>query len=257
MNYGMYMSASGALTAMRRLEVQSNNLANVSTSAFKPDFAYEVQRQPVRIEDDLPFLPSNELLERLGGGVLSAPSRIDLEPGPLQQTGRSLDLALEMEGFFVVGPGGEDTSTQRLTRDGRLSIGAGGSLVRSVDGQPLLNAAGAPVRVDPTLDIAIDGDGTVRQEGDVVGRLSIVRPADHNAIVKEGSGLYRLRDGAPPPDEVFAGVRQGFLERSGVDPMRALMAITQAGSAVDRNSRMIAIHDQNLSRAINTLGRVS
>lgn len=52
-------------------------------------------------------------------------------------------------------------------------------------------------------------------------------------------------------------VRQGHVERSGVDPVMALMDITKAGSAVERNARMIQLHYETVGRAISTLGRVS
>src|SRR5690606_13067862 len=75
MDYGLYLSAAGVLTNMHRTDVHANNLANVATTGFKPDFAVIRQRLPERLEDNIADVPAHELLERLGGGVLVDPTR--------------------------------------------------------------------------------------------------------------------------------------------------------------------------------------
>ena len=76
MNYGMYISASGALTSMHRLDALTNNLANVNTVGFKPHTPAVKQRDVARVEDDMPLADSNAMLERLGGGVQLAPAAL-------------------------------------------------------------------------------------------------------------------------------------------------------------------------------------
>ena len=258
MNYGMYLSASGVLTNMHRLDVHSNNLANMQTTGFKPDMVFSRQRDAVRIEDDLPFLPSNELLERLGGGVLVAPTRIKFSQGALEETGNALDVGIEGDGFFVVqSRTGEGDARFRLTRDGRMAIGPDGALVRATDGAPILDTANRPVRVDTSLPVDIDADGRVRQAGVEVARLRVVQPADPLALVKDGASSFRFRGADTRLVAADGFVRQGSLERSGVDPLMTLMAITKAGGAVATNTRMIELQDQATERAIGTLGRVS
>lgn len=113
MNYGLQISASGVLTSMYRQDVLANNLANMSTVGYKPDVPTTMLRDPARIEDDLGFMPSNDLIERLGAGVLSAPNRVSFAQGALETTNRPMDLAIEGDGFFVVrndsggGPGSQ------------------------------------------------------------------------------------------------------------------------------------------------------
>ena len=50
MNYGLYLAASGALDAVRRQEVLTNNLVNSETIGFKPDMVFGRQRLPARLE---------------------------------------------------------------------------------------------------------------------------------------------------------------------------------------------------------------
>src|SRR5690606_21363941 len=139
MDYGLYLSAAGVLTNMHRTDVHANNLANVATTGFKPDFAVIRQRLPERLEDNIADVPAHELLERLGGGVLVDPTRSDFTQGRLETSDQPLDLALQGDGFFVVDSGrGEDDERLRLSRDGRFTIDARGTLVRSTDGLPVL-----------------------------------------------------------------------------------------------------------------------
>lgn len=74
MYYGIQLAASGALTSLYRTDVLANNLANINTAGFKPDMVYTRQRDTARVEDDLPFLPTDDLLERLGAGSTWPPT---------------------------------------------------------------------------------------------------------------------------------------------------------------------------------------
>lgn len=258
MNYGMYMSASGVLTGMARQDVLANNLANMNTAAYKTDFAPVMQRATARVEDRLTSLPSNTMLEALGGGVLLAPTRSDFAPAALDPTSNALDIAIDGPGFFVADTGrGAGDQRFRLTRDGRLSLEPTGRLVRAADGLPLVSQTGLPITVDPTLPIAIADDGAVRQGDDEVGRLRLVSPRDTLSLTKEGNGLYAFQGETLPTGGLMGAVRQQRVERSGVDPFTALMGITRAGGAVENNARLLTLHDQALGRAITTLGRVT
>src|SRR4051812_42884899 len=73
MSYGLQISASGVMTSLYAQDVYANNLANMDTPGFKPEIPSIMPRLAVRQEDHLPFMPSNALLERLGGGALLEP----------------------------------------------------------------------------------------------------------------------------------------------------------------------------------------
>lgn len=255
MNYGLYMSTAGLLTKSHQMDVLTNNLANVRTTGYKPDRAFMVQRDPVRIEDGRAFLPSDELLERLGGGTLVAPTAPDFTPAPLEVTDGPLDVAIEGPGFFHIS-GGADPAASRLTRDGRFIIDERGRLVRAGDGKAVLDDRGAEIRLDPNQDVSIDSDGTISQPDGPVARLAIVTPEAANALVKEGASLFRFRDGEVRTRPATGFVRQGTLENSGVDPVSTMTQIIDTARAFERNARMIQIFDQGLSRVINTFGRV-
>ncbi len=259
MNYGMYLAASGALTSMHRLDALTNNLANVNTTGFKPHAPAVRQREVARVEDGLGRMDSNAMLERLGGGVQLARTRIGFAQGALKQTGNPLDLGIQGDGFLMIrGDMSGNEAELHLTRDGRLTLAADGTIVQGTTGRPVLGLGNQPVRVDPAKSITIDGDGTIRQDGIGVGQLRFVDVPDRQRLSKAGDGLFRLSNDAIEGLRPAEGrIHQGELEGSAVDEIRALMQVQAAASDARSNLAMIDYHDRLMDRAINRLGRVS
>jgi flagellar basal-body rod protein FlgF len=258
MNQGMNISASGALTAMYVQDVATNNLANMNTVGFKPEITSLLARDAARIEDGLMSLPSNELLERLGAGVLIAPNRVSFEQGPLVSTSNDLDLAIQGEGYFVVREHTDETGDRfRLSRDGRLTRDTKGQLVRAADGLPILDVLNRPITL-PDGHVAIAGDGTISQEGRTLGQIQVTQVPDNSRLVKIGHGMFQAPSDAMENRRPASGlVRQGQLEGAAVDPVMASVQVTRAAADAQRNFGMLQYHDRLLERAINTLGRVA
>jgi len=259
MNYGLQMSAAGALVAMHRQDVISANLANMDTVGFKADFANVMQRDPVRKEDSLPNLPSDDMLERLTGGLFAAPTTTSFSQGGLRETRGDLDVAIRGEGFLAVRDervSGPDST--RLTRDGRLSRDARGRLVTATTGLPVLSTSGQPIVLDGKGKIGIGPDGLVTQDGNVVGRIRIADVADRSILRKSGDGLFALTQQQYNAARNGTGeLRQGFVEDSTVDEVRALMQFTNVSRDVESNVSMIEQQDRMLERAINSFGRLT
>ncbi len=260
MNYGLYLSASGMQTAMYRMDVFANNLANMSTVGFKRDMPATRQRDVVRIEDGVTNLPSNKMLEALGGGVMLAPTRVVREQGVLEPTPNPLDVGIQGTGFMVVRQSaGTGPDNFKLTRDGRLTINRQGTLVQSTSGFPVLDSNDRPITLESRRPVRIDADGNVSQDGKLAGRIHVVDIADAGALRKQGDNLLSV------PADVMARrtlatnstIQQGTVERSTVDPIRATMQISSAERAVSRGARMIQIHDEVMQRAINTFGKIA
>lgn len=255
MNYGLNISASGALTSLYRQDVLANNLANLNTVGFKPDVPEIRHRDPARIEDGLFHLPSNELIEILGAGVIPGPSRISFAQGDIQTTGEPLDLAIEGDGFLVVDAGEGELA---LTRDGRLTINADRELVMATSGLPVLNDAGQPITIPNDTAVTINTDGEIIQDGGPVGRIRLADLADRQALAKIGEGLFGV-----PPQAIGALTRasgrlvQGAVEGSAVNEIRAMLDVQAASRAVGTNIGMMTYADRMMERAINTFGRTS
>jgi flagellar basal body rod protein FlgG len=254
-NYGFTVGAAGILANMFRQDVASNNLANIQTIGFKADMATTIPRRAAREEDGLGQIPSNALLERLGAGVLLAPTRTSFSQGAVTRTGNPLDLAVDGPGFLAIA--GSDGST-RLTRDGRLTLDRSGRLVTVTDGQSVLDASGRPINLDPRRGVQIDEAGTVYQGGAAVARLQFVDVADRTRLRKLGDNQFGVDAGALATARPATGrVLQFSVEQSSADPIQSVMAVQSAANAVGTNVRVMQIHDELMNRAINTFGRVS
>ncbi|MHC4996159.1 MAG: flagellar basal body protein, partial [Planctomycetota bacterium] len=99
MNYGLYMSSSAVLTGMHLQDVAANNLANVNTVGFKAGLASIQSRDAESIEDRLGVDMAHQLLDKLGGGVLLRPSKVDTSNGALDKTENPLDVGIDRDGF--------------------------------------------------------------------------------------------------------------------------------------------------------------
>lgn len=258
MYYGIQLAASGALTSLYRTDVLSNNLANLNTTGFKPDFAYARERDTARIEDNLPFLPSNELLEQLGAGAHMAPNSVDHAQGTLTETGNDLDLAIRGEGFFVLrtlADGG--TAGLRLSRDGRFTLDQAGRMVSATTGLPVMSESNQSIVLDRGVSVTVDADGTVKQAGEEVGRIQIRDLKDRDLLTRVGDGLFSLSTKALAQAIPATGtVHQGVIEGSGVNAIGAMMGIQGAAKSVGVNFGMIAYQDRMMERAINTFARI-
>lgn len=264
MNYGLYLSASAVMVHSHRQDVLSNNLANVNTPGFKPQFADVQQRPAERIEEGL-FDPdiSQAMLERLGGGVFAAAHTINFEPGSLIETGRPLDLALtEKDAFFAVQNTNPRTGEAEvmLTRDGRFSINNAGELVTQA-GHRVLNAQDNPIRVPEGTRPHFGPEGQVAfldQSGAAVGQSRIqVTRADTSKLENHGQNLFRMVGPDTREDVRFPAVQPGHYEGSGTNPIQTMMQIVAATKAATGNANMIRYHDQMMAASVGTFGRVA
>jgi flagellar basal-body rod protein FlgF/flagellar basal-body rod protein FlgG len=249
MPYGMYLSAAGAQVQSQRLQVLSNNLANVSTPGFKRDFAVFQARHAEEIERGTAAAGSRSIND-LGGGVNFSETITDYSTGTFQQTGNPTDLAIQGDGFFLVSREGESF----LTRAGNFQVAADGRLTTD-RGLEVLSTERQPITVDPTVPWHFLSPGVVSQNGNSVP-LAIVQPESLGELRKAGESLFEplaeVQD--VPPDQ--RRVVQGFLEQSSVQPTQEMMELIETSRAYEANIRMIQNHDHLLSALFNRVLRV-
>lgn len=257
MNYGFYTSASGAFTQMARVDVLSNNLANVDTVAFKPLGISVRQRDAVRTEDGLQHVDTSALLERLGAGVMPTPTRISTRQGAVSETGNPLDVAVQGDGYFMVRIDDELQPTG-LTRDGRMLIGPDGTLVQAGSGRPVLSPNGQRIELELGATPEIRGDGVISQSGVVVGQLGLVHVPEPGAMASLGGGIFHPSAQQMEQSRAASGlIRSHAVERSAVDAISTMMGITRASGSARSSLRVASTIDETMNQAINRLGRVS
>lgn len=259
MNYGLYLSASGVLTNSYRQDVFANNLANVNTVGFKPDLPTLAQRQPEAIEDAVPYGTAHDLLDRLGGGVLAGQQRVNFAAGPIELTGRDLDVALTDTNSFLtvehVDPQSGEASA-RLTRDGRLAVSGEGFLVNAT-GHRVLGPGDQPIALSANAATTVTPDGRLQQNGADVGVLQVATVNDTDRLEKTGANLFTFAGPDPRTPNLTPNLRVGALESSGTSAIGTMMQIMATTKAATANANLIKYHDTLMDRAVNTLGRVA
>lgn len=246
MPYGMYISAEGAQVQQRRLEVIANNLANVETAGFKRDVAMFQARFAEAIQQGTDY-PHSQSQNDIGGGVKIIDVATDFSGSSLRETGMQTDFAVNGDGFFQVrGADGE----VYLTRAGNFTLDANGRLVTQTDDMPVLSDSGGEITIDDTKPWEVYPGGNIMQDGSTTA-IGLVRPQSLGDLVKVGANLFKPLAPAEKVAEAERDIRQGYLEQSGVNPTREMMAMIETSRAFEANTRLIQHQDSMISGLIS------
>ena len=202
-----YYVAAGSLKARTyQLDTVANNLANASTVGYKGERSFfTVFNKATHEGKGLPLSPF------VNDGTVLASRGMDFTQGTMRTTGRSLDLAIEGNAFFMV----QTPSGPQATRDGRFQLGKGGEIT-ALDGAPLLGKNSRPIAVDPAGGaFEVLADGTVQQGSKTLGQIDL--KAFANPVGLTRTGASRFNTAGSPEQEPKATIAQGTLEQSGVD----------------------------------------
>ena len=250
------IAATGMSAQQMRVEVISNNLANMSTTGYNArraefsDLHYQQMARPGSVNaSDGTVLPTGI---QLGLGVRPAAVSVMLSQGALSATGGDLDLAIEGDGYLEVTlPSGQAA----YTRDGALKRDADG-LVVTAEGYPV-----SPEIVIPpdARRISINADGEVyayfaeATAGQLLGQFSIAGFTNAKGLEAIGSNVFVETEASGPAIQSTPGqdglgtVRQGYLEDSSVDAVREITELIEAQRGYELNSKVISAADQMLA----------
>lgn len=165
----MYSGVSGLKAFQTKLDVISNNVANVNTVSYKKD---QVTFKDM-LSQTLETASLNKNSKQVGLGVSVGAIHTSQAPNSLETTGRTLDVSIQGEGYFIVQKGADDTRT--FTRAGNFYIGADGVLVNQ-DGVPIKGLA----RNNQTGEILPPFNNTILLES-----IMIPKPSDWDATSGE------------------------------------------------------------------------
>jgi flagellar basal-body rod protein FlgF len=238
MDRGLYIAASGMLAEQVRQDQLAHDLANASTSGYKPDRSTQRSFGELLLANRA----TGEIVGAAGLGAEIAEIKTDLSQAPLRETNEPLDVALAGSGFLAV----QTPDGVRYTRAGQLALDAQGRLTTAT-GLPVLGDNGQPITVG-TSEPVIGADGTVSAGGRTLGRIAIV---DLRDPVKQGDTLF---SGTPTGRPVGTILKQGFLEGSGVQPAEAMVDMMTSMRAYESVQRVIRTIDETLQRGIQTGG---
>lgn len=253
------IAAAGMAAQQTRVEVISNNLANMSTTGYNSrraefaDLHYQQVARPGTINaSDGTVLPTGV---QLGLGVRPTSVTVMLSQGSISATGGDLDLAIDGTGYLEV-----------TLPDGRAAYTRDGGLKRTGDGQ-IVTSDGYPVAPNITIpvdarSISINAEGEVyayfsdRVEPEFLGQFSLAGFTNAKGLEAVGSNLFLETPASGPalvstPGQDGLGtLRQGYLEESSVDPVKEVTDLIQAQRGYELNSKVISAADQMLGATV-------
>ncbi|WP_340693074.1 flagellar basal-body rod protein FlgG [Hyphomonas sp.] len=252
----LQIAATGMAAQQLRVDVISNNIANMSTAAYRPrvaefsDLMYQQYLTPGTITSQVGTVVPAGI--QIGTGVRPSTVSMQIIQGSLKETGSDLDLGIDGAGFLEVTlPSGESA----YTRDGKLNRSAEGEMV-TMDGYPL--ADGITIPTD-AKSISISRDGEVvayfddQPAGQAIGSIQLVRFVNEKGLEAMGDNLFRETAASGTPTQVVAGtegsgfIRQGYLEESGVDVVKEISDLIEAQRGYELNSKVITASDEMLA----------
>jgi len=256
-------AATGLNALSTELDIISNNLANVNTTAFKTqranfeDLMYQQKKQP-GVEN-----ANGDAGLQVGLGTQISNTQYNFAAGSAQPTGRELDIYIEGDGFFEVSILSEQGGGVGYTRAGNLFRNEDGDLVLGNSEGPLLEPG---INIpEGSSGISISADGTISAiaEGDTdsteVGQLELSTFVNREGLRSIGGNLYVQTAASGPPIQSTPGegglgtILQGHLENSNVDPVVELVSLIRTQRAFEMNSQSIEAADEVL-QVVGRLG---
>ena len=257
----LWTAATGMQAQQLTLDVVANNLANVQTAGFKrsrvdfQDLVYETLQAPGAQSAQGQEIPSGF---QVGHGSRAVATQRLFIKGDLQQTGNSLDLAIEGDGFFQVTlPSGETG----YTRAGTFKKNSQGQMVTS-DGfliQPQItvpqNATNIIVGVDGLVSVTIAGQSQPQQ----LGTLELARFINPAGLLSQGRNVFLPTQASGDPITGTAGreglgtLIQGFVEGSNVNVVEEMVGLITSQRAYEINSKAIRTADEMMQTANNLI----
>lgn len=240
----IYTTMTGAKHILEQQANTSHNLANAATTGFRAQ------------------LDSFRAVPVVGGGgelptrafVVDATVGTDFTLGPIQNTGRDLDVALQSKGWIAVQL--EDGS-EAYTRNGSLQISENGVL-QTRNGINVQGDAG-PISIPPNMSILVGKDGTVsgistdgKPIATALGRIKLVNPPEEN-IVRGEDGLFRLRDGATADADAGVSMIGGALEGSNVNVVDSMVNMIGLARQFEMHMNMLKNAESNEAKAAQLL----
>jgi len=245
----IFTSLSGQKYVDQRVQQISNEIANVSTAGFKREFA--AATQTYRYDGDgfkSRYVP-----------VVTPTQQVDLTDGPIQSTGRPLDIAVSGTQLFAVLTESGETA---YTRRGDLVLGADG-LLRVGSGERLASDGNTPISIPALTEIKIGPDGTVLGKqvgGDAVifqpiARIQVV-DADPEKVTLRTDGLYEASDRQPFPAATTPAVQSGVLEGSNVSLFSSMVDMISMSRRYEMQVKVLK-QASDLAERSQSLARLS
>lgn len=237
----LLLALSRQLAVRDQMETIANNVANMSTPAYKGErtLFHEYLSGPTGKNNEITFPQLKGIFRETHEGAVAT-------------TGNSLDVALRGKGYLVVE---KPDGFTRYTRDGHLSLNNKNQIVTQ-QGYPVMGVNNRPMTVpQDAKSVTIAADGTI-SAGDVrVGQFKLVSFENEQHLVRTGDGLYRTD--AVPQKATDVDVLQGNLEGSNIQPVLEITRMIEASRIYQSAQKIVNSEDERIRKAIERLSKVA
>jgi flagellar basal-body rod protein FlgF len=235
----IYTAMTGTKQVMEQQTTVSHNLANAATTGFR---AQVDSFRAVPVEGK--GLPTRTQ-------VLDETTGADFSQGPIQQTGRSLDMAIQGSGWIAVQAA---DGSEAYTRAGSLKVTQNG-LLQTQTGEQVLGDNG-PISIPSDAPLMIGSDGTISSlvPGAVpaimesIGRIKLVNPS-LDTLKRGEDGLFRSNTGGSVSADPNVVVQGGALESSNVNVVDAMVKMISLGRQFDMQMDLLKKTEDNANKA--------
>ena len=246
---GFYHLTSAMLSQGRRLDVVSNNMANVSTVGYKSDL-YTDSTFREYIVSRIGNTDKSNRDEIGNSSYILAPSVLytDYTQGAVEPTGMPLDFALMADGFFAI----RTADGVAYSRNGSFSFDNEGYLCLPDEGR-VLDMAGNPIRLGTDNFVVNSAGEFFGEDGEFLAQLGVYTFADNNTLERNPRGLFEGA-GAQATGEVE--VLWQYVERSNIDLVEQMVSMISSQRSLQSAAQVSKMYDQLMTKAANDLGRV-
>lgn len=250
MDNTMLVSLSHQVAVYQAMDTIANNLANVSTPAYK--------RETPTFEEFISQVQPNEGEKGKQNVSFAAETGAvrDQSGGPMDSTGSRYDFAINGKGYFAI----QTANGERYTRNGHFTLDNNGVLTTENGDQ--VETDSGPLAITPQeLNVTVSGDGTVSAtingNQSQLAKLKVVSFDNENALVKEGNSLYST-DQTPNPVKSFTNVKieQGMLEGSNVQPVVEISHMIELMRAYQATANLSQTQETMKTQALDKLAQV-
>ena len=239
----IYTAMTGAKHILEQQATNSNNLANATSTGFKAQID-SFRAVPIRGEG----LPTRTF-------VVDATTGADFTPGPIQNTNRDLDVAIQGKGWIAVQ---RADGSEGYTRNGSLKMSPNG-ILQTEKGLNVLGDAG-PITIPPDVTISVGKDGTISSvtnntlpgPANAVGRIKLVNPPEEN-LVRGDDGIFVMNDGARVAADPNVYLVGGALEASNVNVVDSMVNMIGLARSFETQMKMIQTAENNDNKASQLL----
>lgn len=254
---GLYTAYTGMTNEQHRMDVLTNNLANVTTVGFKKEGSTSQAFDDiltVKLRDASVGLNNVQRTGINNPGVKIGENYTDYTEGSFRITDNTYDVALAGDGFFVIeftNKAGE--TSMKYTRAGQFTLNREGYLVTE-EGDYVMDTQNRRIQLNTLLDSVIDKDGTIYQNGTRVATIQVADFENYDYLEKYGETYFEPIEGAQFIDS-DAEIYSGYLEMSNVKSVQEMVNLITISRQYESNQKIIQTIDSTLEQTVQ-LGKL-